>query len=249
MSTQLHTFFINVLEMPHYANQNAGSGVKHNSHEDALAAELVKVGFVYIPQEGTRLTRPTKKNPNGRIAKTKTFPKLSRDSLKAAIASTNRQVEISKLVPGMKHGQFIQQPAGSQSFPDFLIRDFSGTFVVIEAKSGNGVVPAWNDSLVKHDAIYIFSSGKENQTTISLGQDVLDIRREKILSEAHENIRKIVEETNKLLQQTPDEFNRGFNYNVRPKFEQGGGKDKVNWFKHRDRQKCEDNVLAFALAQ
>lgn len=249
MSTQLKSFITNVLAMPHYSNDNAGSGIKHNSHEDALTSELIKVGFVEIKQEGTKRTRPSKKNPNGRIAKTKTFSKLSRTSLKAANESSNRQIEIAKLVPGMNPGEFIRQPCGSQSFPDFLVRDFSGTFVLVEAKSGNGRVPAWNDSLVKKDAIYIFSSGFYNQTTVFLGQDVLDSTREKILSDAHENIRRIVEETKKLLSNTPDTFNRGFGYYVRPKFEQGGGNHKADYFKHSDRTKCEQNVLAFALSQ
>ncbi len=249
MSTQLKSFITNVLSMPHYSNDNAGSGIKHNSHEDALSSELVKVGFVEIIQEGTRQTRPSKKNPTGRSTRAKTFPKLSRTSLKAANESLNRQVEIAKLVPGMQLGTFIRQPCGSQSFPDFLVRDFSGTFVLVEAKSGGGRVPAWNDSLVKQDAIYIFSSGFYNQTTVFLGQDVLDSTREKILSDAHENIRRIVEETKKLLSNTPDTFNRGFGYYVRPKFEQGGGNHKADYFKHSDRTKCEQNVLAFALSQ
>ena len=249
MSTQLESFITNVLAMPHYSNDSAGSGVKHNSHEDALASELVKEGFVEIIQESTRQTRPSKKNPNGRTTKAKTFPKLSRTSLKAANESSNRQIEIAKLVPEMNPGEFIRQPCGSQSFPDFLVRDFSGTFVLIEAKSGNGRVPAWNDSLVKKDAIYIFSSGFYNQTTVFLGQDVLDSAREKILANAHENIRRIVEETKTLLATTPDTFNRGFGYYVRPKFEQGGGNHKTDYFKHADRSKCEQNVLAFALAQ
>ena len=249
MSIQLQTFITNVLAMPHYGNDSRGSGVKHDSHEDALSSELATVGFVEIIQEGTRQTRPSKKNPNGRSTKSKTFPKLSRNSLKAATESTNKQAEIAKLVPGMKPGTFIRQPCGSQSFPDFLVRDFSGTFVLVEAKSGNGRAPAWNDSLVKKDAIYIFSSGFYNQTTVFLGQDVLDSVREKILTDAHENIRRIVEETNKLLNNTPDTFNRGFGYYVRPKFEQGGGWDKTDYFKHADRTKCEQNVLAFALAQ
>jgi hypothetical protein len=246
MSDKLHNFITNVLSMPHYANDSRGSGVKHDSHEDALTNELIKVGFNEIPQEGERLSRPSKKNPVGRFVKTRTFPKLSRNTLKSAIESPNKQAEIAKLVPGLKPGEFIRQPCGSQSFPDFLVRDAdSGVFILVEAKSGNGIVPSWNDSLVKKDAIYIFSSGTYNSSTVFLGQDVLDPNREKILTDAHENIRRIVEETMKLLSATPDSFNRGFGYYVRPKFEQGGGKAKVDYFKHADRQQCESNVLSF----
>ena len=118
MSTQLQLFITNVLAMPHYANDAVGSGTKHDSHEDALASELQKVGFTEIFQQGTRHTRPSKKNPNGHKTKTKTFPKLGRDAVKRAIKSDNPQQELSKLVPGMPSGTFIRQPCNSKAFPD-----------------------------------------------------------------------------------------------------------------------------------
>lgn len=244
MSTQLKSFIVNVLAMPHYGNDSAGSGIKHSSHEDALAAELVKVGYTEVIQIGSRINR------NGKKVKSFVYPKLKRNTLKAAIQSQNRQAEIAKLVPGMQPGQFIRQPCGTQSFPDFLICDTSGTFVLVEAKSGNGVVPAWNDSLVKHDAIYIFSSGRYNQTTVFLGQDVLDSAREQYLIAQYNQIRDIIAQTQTALLTMPDPFNRGFSLTyARPKFEQGGGNKKVDYFQHTSRQTCENNVLTFALAQ
>lgn len=244
MSKQFESFITNVLAMPHYSNNSAGSGVKHNSHEDALASELQKVGYTEVIQLGSRINRNNKK------VKTLRFPLLRRDGLKAAINSTHRQAEIAKLVPGMKPGEFIRQPCGSQSFPDFLICDTTGAFILVEAKSGNGVVPAWNDSLVKKDAIYIFSSGRYNATTVFLGQDVLDAALEQYLITQYNQIRNIIAQTQTALQKMPDVYNRGFSLAyARPKFEQGGGGEKVDYFKHADRQKCEENVLAFALAQ
>ena len=248
MSQQLQTFINDVLGMPHYGNDNAGSGQKFNSHEDALADRLVANGYSEVVQTGYRINR------NGKKVKSRKFPALTKKSLRQAIDSANRQAEIAKLVsflgvPGLLPGQFIRQPCGSQSFPDFLICDTLGTFVIVEAKSGNGVVPAWNDSLVKKDCIYIFSSGRYNRTTVFLGQDVLDPAREKILNDTHEQVRQIMEQAKLALEATPDVFNRGFGYYARPKFEQGGGNDKSDFFKHTDRDKCETNVLAFALAQ
>lgn len=236
--------------MPHHGNDSRGSGEKHDSHEDALSVELVKAGFVEVVQEGKRLTRPSKKNPVGRLTKTRTFPKLSRNSLKAAIESINRQSEIAKLVNGIKPGTFIRQPCGSQSFPDFLVCDFSGNFVIVEAKSGNGVVPAWNDSLVKQDAIYIFSSGSCNQTTVFLGQDVLDCARKEYMENLFSQINTLLDAGQQALKDMPDPFNRGFSLSyIRPKYEQGGGNEKVNYFKHASRQTCENNVLEFASKQ
>jgi len=250
MSTQLKTFITNVLAMPHYANDAVGSGQKHDSHEDALASELQKVGYTEIFQEGTRRTKPSKKNPNGHMVKTKTFPKLGRDAVKRAIKSDNPQQELSKLVPGMPPGTFIRQPCNSKAFPDFLVRDLSCTIILIEAKSGNGVTPAWNDSLVKKDALYIFSSGTYNSSTVWLGQDVLDQNREEFLTARYQFIRDYVKETKAMLKLMPDPLNRGFGLNyARPKFEQGGGNHKTDYFKHPDRLRCEQNVLAFALAQ
>ena len=249
MSIQLQTFITNVLAMPHYVNDEVGSGAKHDSHEDALAVELQKIGYTKILQEVTRQTKPSKKNPNGHIVKAKTFPKLGREAVKRAIKSDDPQQELSKLVPGMPSGTFIRQPCNSKAFPDFLVRDFSGTIILIEAKSGNGVAPAWNDSLVKKDAIYIFSSGTYNSSTVFLGQDVLDQVREEFLIARYQHIQDYVEETQTILASMPDPCNRGFGFNSRPKFEQGGGKHKTDYFKHSDRSKCESNVLAFALAQ
>ena len=249
MSTQLQLFITNVLAMPHYANDAVGSGQKHNSHEDALASELQTVGYTEIFQEGTRQTKPSKKNPNGHIVKAKTFPKLGRNAVKKAIKSNNPQQELSKLVPGMPSGTFIRQPCNSKAFPDFLVRDFSGTIILIEAKSGKGVAPAWNDSLVKKDAIYIFSSGTYNSSTVFLGQDVLARDREEFLTARYQHIQDYVKETKVMLTSMPDPHNRGFGFNARPKFEQGGGNHKTDYFKHADRQTCENNVLTFALAQ
>lgn len=244
MSTQLHSFIANVLKMPHYANDNAGSGKKHNSHEDALTDELLKVGFKEVVQDSMGVNR------NGKPKKIKRFPKLKRNALKTALKSKDTQQAIAKLVIGMNPGEFVRQPCGSQNFPDFLLCDASGRFVLMEAKSGRGVVPAWNDSLVKDDAIYIFSSGKYNETTVFLGRDVLDRARKDFMQNLYSEINTVLEEGQKVLNSMPDPFNRGFSLShLRPKFEQGGGNHKADYFKHRDRERCEQNVLTFALEQ
>ena len=248
MSTQLKSFITNVLAMPHYSNDSAGSGIKHDSHEDALAIELQKVGYVEIFQQGTRHTRPSKKNPNGHKTKTKTFPKLGRDALKKEIRSDNQQQELSKLVPGIQPGTFIRQPCGPKAFPDFLLCDFSETIVLIEAKSGDGVAPAWNGGLPQKNSIYILSSGTYNSSTVFLGHDVMDWELSKLLQDHHDALQvqsKALKKQATLL----DKFSRGFYHYTRSKFEQQGGTDKTDYFKHADRTKCEQNVLAFALAQ
>lgn len=242
MSKQLHNFITNVLAMPHYGNDSAGSGVKHNSHEDALASELQKVGYVEIFQISTV------KNRNGKPKKVKKFPNLGRDSLKLAIRSDNQQQELAKLVPGMTPGTYISQPCGPKAFPDFLLCDFSGSIVLIEAKSGNGVAPAWNGGLPQKNSIYILSSGLYNSSTVFLGHDVMDWGLSKLLQDHHDALQAQSKALKKQAEQL-DTFNRGFYHYTRSKFEQQGGMDKVDYFKHQDRQTCENNVLDFALAQ
>ena len=119
---------------------------------------------------------------------------------------------------------------------------------MIEAKSGEGVCPSWNDNLPKKDAIYIFTSTGKEDTTIFLGQDVLSSVKEKLLTDFHN---KLQAESNLLKEKLEelDTCNRGFNHYVRSKFQQGGGEEKVNYLTHKDRAKCEKNALAFALGK
>ena len=223
MSKQLHKFFTNILAMPHYANEAAGSGQKHNKHEDAIADELVKIGYREVPK----------------------FSNSAK--LKPLLDIEDSQEQILEIASTVNPGEFISQPCGSQSPPDFLIRDFTGYFVFVEGKSGKGACPAWNDNLPKTNMIYILSSGTHNASTIFFGRDVIDEQRKEILLNAHAETRKIIKKTSKKLESTPDPYNRGFGYYARPKFEQGGGKAKGDYFTHPNRKQCEDNVLNFVI--
>jgi len=245
MSEQLHTALKKILEMPFTVNENAGSGKRKHSHEIAIANNLTNNGFGEVLQDITRINR------NGKRVKAKKFKLLGPKSLNKALASKDRQSAIQALVHGMKPGEFICQPCGSQSFPDFLVCDFSGSFVPIEAKSGvDGCTPAWNDTLPKRNTIYILASGAHNETTLFLGQDVLEDAREKVISKHWAQVQALVKEAKDKLDKMDDEFSRGFALRyIRPKFEQGGGKKcgvHVDYFTHTDRKWCENNVLDFA---
>ena len=243
--------------MPHYANDSRGSGVKHDSHEDALANELEKVGFTEIVQEGIRQTRPSKKNPNGGTATAYTFPKLKKMALLKASDSANRQEEIAKLVPGMKPGTYIKQPVSKQSFPDFLVCDFDGIFFLIEAKSGKGgKTPTMNDNVPKANCIYILSSGVYNENTFFLGHDVILPEAAKMLIAEHKRLQQEAREFNKRLAQM-DVYNTGFELYLRPKIQQRQGRtpkgeiriERTDFFKHCNRLQRETNVLNFALGK
>jgi len=244
MSIQLEKFIQNSLAMPHWANQHTGSGGRHSNHEDALANLLVAQGYVEILQTTMSI------NKNGKPKKILTFPKLKKNALLRAIkyTGTKRQTDILSLVPGMAPGTFIRQPAGSQSFPDFLIQDFSGTFVVVEAKSGGGANPVWNDSLPKEDAIYIMSSGKYNATTVWLGQDWLCSKEQAIFDQLYATIDQAVNLANVQLANL-NTYLRGWKFYSRKKHEQCGPVIYTDPFRHPDKLKCETNALLFAKNQ
>lgn len=244
MSQQLHDFLKAVQAMPHWANQHSGGKKRVDSHEEALTTELVNAGFTEEIQTimGT--------NKNGKPKKLLKYPKLKKQALLKSIDLTGqaRQSAIAKLVPGMAKGSFIRQPAGSQSFPDYLICDFSGNFVVIEAKSGRGPNPVWNDSRPRKDSIYIMSSGKYNKSTFWLGQDWLTQEQDAIFVNLYKIIDEAVKDANKRLKDI-DVLNRGFQFYSRKKHQQGGLVEFTDPFRHPDKDKCEQNVLTFALAQ
>lgn len=247
MSQQLHNFFTEVLKMPHYANDHAGSGVKENSHEDQLANLLVKCGFTKIDlMSGVKTFAKGKRK--GQSVAAKLFPFLGRKSLKQAIESKFTQDRIADLVHGMPNGSFIMQPGGSQSPPDFLLRDFSGKCVLIEAKSSERTVfPMWNDNFPKQDLIYIFSCGVYNETTIWKGSDFTPPIVELALIEADAILKDAENRVKELMNKVSHINTRGLTLGIREQYSQKGGARYYDCFQHSDRQRCEQNVLNFAL--
>ena len=230
MSKQLRASLEQILAMPYYKNEAARSGTVVNGHEEALSNLLISQGF-------------------DRVREFKTNSYLGQAYLKS-----NGQDWISMSYPNLKPGSFITQPSGSNNFPDFLLQDFDGRYLLLEAKSGNGTSISWNDNLPKPNVIYIFSSARPNQTTIFLGQDVLDVKQENIIDVLRKNIDNLVRKANLDLMDA-DTKHRGWNYYPRPKFQQLQGRqngksmlkiERVDYFKHADRIACEQRALEFA---
>jgi len=230
--------------MPHYSNQNAGSGTKINSHEDAIKLKLNEAGFVEANQFTTHFTKKGKK------IKVKTFQLLTKKTLNIANASLDRQEKLSQLVSSLPRGSYISQPLSSQSFPDFLIRDFDSTIYLVEAKSvTNGGSPVMNDNTPKEHCIYIISSGQYNQNTIVLGEDLMLPSHVKMVEQFH----KKLQDEAKLFNQKLAKSGSVFEYYVRPKIQARQGRtakgeervEKVNCFTHSDRLIRENKVLSF----
>lgn len=229
MSQKLEEAIKSILSMGYYKNQAARSGITIHGHEDSIADRLIEAGF-------------TKETNHPTSAK-----------LIEAISSDNRQGEILKIFSKMTPGSFLQQPCGGNNFPDFLIRDIDGTYKILEAKSAKENSIAWNDNYPKKDCIYVFSSEKENKTTVFLGQDVITEEQQEMFNRLTNDIDKLVKEANIEMSKI-DKYNRGWYFYSRPKYQQcQGQKDiekdnriqKTNYFAHNTREQCEKNVLEF----
>ena len=66
--------------------------------------------------------------------------------------------------------KFIEQPNGSQSFPDFYLPDQD---LNLECKSVKAYKPMWNRGLPRPDALYIISSKKLDRNSIFFGKQIL----------------------------------------------------------------------------
>jgi hypothetical protein len=150
-----------------------------------------------------------------------------------------RQVE--KLL--IKHGfRYIAQPNGIQASPDFRVFLADGKTVDIECKSSKQTYPTYNGGLPKEGVVYIFSSKKYDQTTIFFADDVVSAKK-------REQFAVLVEELNSVLKihQMDEEWqedSRGFDFYIRNMYVQNGA-GKKDYFRHKERQQCESNVLNF----
>jgi len=143
-------------------------------------------------------------------------------------------------IPELKEGEYISQPTGKNSSPDFIVR-YNGKLYFIECKSSNKTYPVYNGGLPGEEYIYIFTSKETNETTIFYGKDVLK-------SEKRELYSKLLVELNQILhkyQNMPkwEDKSRGFDYYIRNMYTQNGSAEKTNSFKHEGRLICEQNVL------
>lgn len=143
----------------------------------------------------------------------------------------------------MDPGTFIIQPGNTQEPPDILLRSHRGHFVPIECKSvGDATCPVWNDTSPHQHAVYIFSSGRVDQTTIFMGCDVITLAMYDLHAELEQKMRDLVDEYRGRAQAL-DEFDRGWVMDFRRKHSQAGGARKTNWFTHRYRHRCEQRAL------
>ena len=224
MSNQLHQAMTQILAMPYHMNQNARSGGARYGHEHELAERIKAAGFVEYPKSA--------------------YPKVTKSLLKKW-AETGNDTDLRAATAGLPTGTYILQPAGTQGFPDILIKDFNDRFVVVEGKTGKGVCPMWNDNLPKPNAIYVFTSAAVDETTIFLGKDVITDAEQKLMDLQEAEVAKVVKLYNAKMAAI-DVHKRGFLQKSRKQHFQGGGNAKTNYFTHQSRTQCEQNAMEYA---
>lgn len=141
-----------------------------------------------------------------------------------------------------KHGfDYVWQPNGPQQSPDFRVTLPNGRVVDIECKSSKQAYPTYNGGLPKENVIYIFSSKKYDQTTIFFADDVVSKSKRELFACLIEELRAVLDKYRAMPEWQEDD--RGFDFYIRNMFIQSGGWRRTNYFKHKDRNLCEEKVL------
>ena len=142
----------------------------------------------------------------------------------------------------IKHGlEYQSQPNGIQNFPDFRVNLPNGKhYVDVECKSSKKAMPTYNCGLPHSHGIYIFSSSKYNKTTVFRGRDVVSEEKRTLYSAMHSEMNEVLEKY-----RSEEDWNddRGFDFFIRNMYTQKGGSQKTDYFLHKDRKQCEDNVI------
>jgi hypothetical protein len=212
-----------LLNLPYYKNYAAASGAVHNfaQHEDAVASVFNNNGLtIWYP--------PINQKP-------------SCEMVWNWIDST---IENKKINSSMPDNSFMSQPCGTHDSPDFIIK-VNGIILGIECKSSaDGFSPMYNSGGIKQNLIYVFCSKKMNSTTMYVGKDILTIEQQKLIDELIMKQRLLEKEYNEKLKAF-DVNHRGISYYTRPMIQQSGGAEFTNYFKHSQKEKCQENVYKF----
>jgi|TARA_R110002126_G_scaffold57832_1_gene153075 hypothetical protein len=208
-----------LLALPYFRNYQAVSGSVHNlsSHEDAVEDVLLNNSLVQS-----------------------NFKELA-SSLGFSSVITCRDVLLhGEHVDSIPNNVYFSQPTGTHNSPDFIFKVNNKVFFV-ECKSGNKNAPMYNGGLPKIGYIYLFCSKKSNETTMYLGDDIVNTKQRKIIDEFEKESEKLVVELNKKLRSL-DTQNRGLSYYQRHMWSQSGGAKYTDYFKHENKTLCEEKV-------
>jgi len=131
------------------------------------------------------------------------------------------------------------QPNGSQQFPDFNIPSRWGT-IELEAKSSKQGHPTYNSGRPHKDGLYVFTSKRHDSTTLYWGRDVLKDDKRTLYDEYLAEQKALLE---KYQARADWKDERGFDFYNREMYTQSGGAQYTDYFTHKHRTLCEDNVF------
>jgi len=142
--------------------------------------------------------------------------------------------------------QYVYQPNGTQASPDFRVTLPNGRVVDIECKSSNtNAYPTLNGGggIFTPEQVNVFSSNKYDKTTIYFCGDVVSKSKRELFAALIAELNEVLAKYQALPEWQNDD--RGFNFYIRNMFTQSGGGFRTDYFKHKDRNRCEQNVLNF----
>ena len=207
-------------DLPYFRNYQAVSGSVHNvaSHEDAVEDVLAKNGLVkgYFKAVATA------------------------QGYTSVIKYRDAMLKDASLEESVPNNTYYSQPTGTHNSPDFIFKVDNKVFFV-ECKSGKANQPMYNSGLPKVGYIYLFCSEKSNESTMYLGDDIVNTKQREAIDKFTEQSQKLIAKLNEELALLDDQ-NRGLSYYQRDMWQQSGGAKYTDYFKHENKTLCEGKV-------
>ena len=205
--------------LPYFRNYQAVSGSVHNlsSHEDAVEDVLENNSLVQSD-----------------------FKALATSLHFTSVIKFRDALLEGRFENDMPDNVYFSQPTGTHNSPDFIFKVNNKVFFV-ECKSGKSNNPMYNGGLPKIGYIYLFCSEKSNQSTMYLGDDIVNTEQREVIEQFITESEKLVDELNDKLKAL-DTQGRGMSYYQRHMWSQAGGAKYTDYFGHKNKALCEGKV-------
>lgn len=145
-------------------------------------------------------------------------------------------------IAGVLHdGWFIEQPFGSQSYPDFIIAENGKVLAVEMKKVDKGGCPMWNGGLPRVNGLYIFMQLNPANITFFMGNTVIsDERFEAMKGFFNTEVAELKRKYDEILAILGNN-DRGFQLVPRAAYTQSG--KEANYFNHKNRKDTETETI------
>lgn len=139
--------------------------------------------------------------------------------------------------------EYVYQPCGKNNSPDFIVKQNDKLFFLECKTIDDGDKPVYNGGLPHEKYIYIFSSGKYNETTIFYGYHVVTKKMRDVYEKYLFMIKSIEKDFVNELENLGQDNPVGISYYVRSMYSHKGKQGKTNYFKNAERKRFEREVL------